>query len=174
MKAIAISKEIGTVLLSFALLLLSSCGGGGSGEPATYTVGVNVSGLDGSGLVLSDNGADNLAIQANGSSVFAKRVATGAAYNVTVSNQPSNQHCTVSDGTGAITADIMNIAVACIDLYSSTIAPGSGTAQFVEGNAETFAFTVNVSGHNSAGTTPVVTVDSTVLELQGAIDNSIA
>lgn len=58
--------------------------------------------------------------------------------------------------------------------YSSTIAPGSGSLQFVEGNAGTFAFTVSVSGLSSAGTTPVVKADSAVLEPQSAIDSSVA
>jgi len=48
-------------------IALTACGGGGgdSGNPtpaATYTIGVTVSGLSGSGLTLSDNSTDNLAI----------------------------------------------------------------------------------------------------------------
>ena len=46
--------------------------------------------------------------------------------------------------------------------------------QFVEGNTGIFAFTVSISGLSSTGTTPVVKADSAVLELQGAIDSSVA
>jgi outer membrane protein assembly factor BamB len=186
MRTIRVNREIGALLLSFVLLPLASCGGGDGGDgggnppppppPVTYKVGVVVSGLDAPGLTLSNNGADNLAIQADGSSVFAKPVTAGGAYNVTVSSQPSNpaQQCTVSGGAGTVTADILNLAVACIDVYSSAIAPGSGTAQYVEGAAGTLGFTVNITGRSSAATTPVVTLDSTALQLQGAIDNSVA
>ena len=55
----------------------------------TYTVGGTVSGLVGIGLVLRDNGGDNLAVTANGAFSFATGLADGAAYAVTVSTQPS-------------------------------------------------------------------------------------
>jgi hypothetical protein len=53
-----------------------------------YTVGGSVSGLTGSGLVLQNNGGNNLTVAANGAFSFATPLAVGAAYNVTVSAQP--------------------------------------------------------------------------------------
>jgi len=59
-----------------------------------YTVGGNVTGLTGSGLVLQNNGGDNLAVTADGPFTFATAIAAGAPYSVTVQTQPSGQTCT--------------------------------------------------------------------------------
>ena len=69
-------------------LLIAACGGGKGGLP-TFTVGGSVSGLSGTGLVLQDNGGDNLAVPSDGNFNFATAVATGSAYAVTVKTQPS-------------------------------------------------------------------------------------
>ena len=53
----------------------------------SYSVGGTVSGLSGT-VVLQDNGGDNLSVSANGSFTFATSLAGGAAYNVTVQDQP--------------------------------------------------------------------------------------
>ncbi len=65
----------------------------------TYTTGGTVSGLTGSGLVLLNNGGDELTISANGRYVFAAPIASGAQYDVTVKTQPGSptQTCTVVD-----------------------------------------------------------------------------
>src|ERR1700722_980575 len=61
---------IWVVFAAMLLLLLASCGGSGAQGPApTYTVGANVSGLSGSGLVLQLNNSDTAAtlpVSANG------------------------------------------------------------------------------------------------------------
>jgi 6-phosphogluconolactonase (cycloisomerase 2 family) len=90
----------------------------------TFTVGGTVSGLAGSGLVLQDNGGDNLAISASGAFTFATPVALGAPYAVTVKTQPANlsQTCTVTNGAGTMTAAaVTNVSVACVtNSYSIT------------------------------------------------------
>src|SRR5438270_830503 len=53
-----------------------------------YLIGGSVSGLAGSGLVLRDNGGDDLPVTANGTFVFATSVPSGQTYNVTVRTQP--------------------------------------------------------------------------------------
>jgi hypothetical protein len=71
--------------------------------PVTLTpISVNVSGLAGTGLVLQDNGADNLSVTANGISTFATALTVGAGYNVSVLTQPANvsQTCVVGEGQG--------------------------------------------------------------------------
>ncbi len=83
---------------------------------ATYTIGGTVSGLAGSGLVLQDNGGNNLAVTANGSFTFSTPIATGSAYAVTVLTQPTGpaQTCVVSSGSGTVaSANVTNVAVAC-------------------------------------------------------------
>ena len=85
----------------------------------TYSVGGSVSGLTGSGLALQNNGADTLAIGANGSFTFAAELQQGNAYAVTVSTQPTGQTCSVTNGSGTIaTIDVTNISVTCEDIPS--------------------------------------------------------
>jgi hypothetical protein len=79
----------------------------------TFSVGGTVSGLSGT-VVLQDNGGDNLSVTANGSFTFATQLASGTAYSVTVSTNPSGQTCTVTNGSGTIgSANVTNVAVAC-------------------------------------------------------------
>lgn len=83
---------------------------------STFSVGGAVSGLSGSGLVLRNNGVDDLSVIANGAFSFATPLESGGTYNVTVASQPTNptQTCTVSNGTGTIEgANITSIAVSC-------------------------------------------------------------
>lgn len=75
-----------------------------------------VSGLAGTGLVLQNNGGDDLAIPTNGEFSFPSPIASGATYSVTVKTQPSgpSQSCSVANGTGTIgSADVTNVAVTC-------------------------------------------------------------
>ena len=84
---------------------------------ATYTVGGTVSGLQGSGLVLQDNGGDDLKVSGTGTVNFAFATALlgGASYAVTIKTQPSSptQTCMVSNGTGSIIGSVNNVEVSC-------------------------------------------------------------
>jgi hypothetical protein len=101
--------------------LLCACGGQGAAEAiqqlsSKHTVGGMVSGLQGSGLVLEDNGGDDLTVAGNSSFTFAATLATGASYSVTVKTQPGNpaQTCTVSNSSGTIgSANVSGVAVDC-------------------------------------------------------------
>lgn len=130
--------------MSILALALAACGGGGSSPsssqqsnpppppPASqYTVGGSVTGLSGTGLVLQDNGGDNLAVSASGPFTFATKLNSGASYNVTVGTQPSGQTCTVASGTGTISANVTNVAVSCTN-SSSSVTIG-GTVQGLSG-----------------------------------------
>ena len=64
--------------------------------------------------MLQDNGGDDLTLSANGAYSFATKLASGAAYNVTVKTNPSGQTCSVANGAGTInSADVTNVAVTC-------------------------------------------------------------
>lgn len=121
----------------------SDAGGGDTGKDAapptpTYGISVKVTGYAGldtsafdagtpdaaapptppaaAGLVLTDNGGDDLAVTANGTFTFAKKIASGAAFDVAVKTQPGfpKQECTVSGGKGTVASgDVTSIAVTC-------------------------------------------------------------
>ena len=120
-----------TRLLSTALVagFLTACGGGGGGgdttappiQPpptSTFSIGGNASSVNGTGLVLQNNGGDNLSVTASGSFTFATAVDDGATYDVTVLTQPSNpeQSCSVTNGSGTATANVTNVSVSCADV----------------------------------------------------------
>ena len=80
----------------------------------TYTVGGDLSGLT-SSVVLQNNGADNLTLNANGAFTFNTPISVGSTYDVTVLTQPAGQNCTVTNGTGTMgNAAVTNVAVECL------------------------------------------------------------
>ncbi|MBZ5697861.1 MAG: hypothetical protein LAN18_04880 [Acidobacteriia bacterium] len=87
----------------------------------TLSVGGTVSGLalSGSGLVLQNNGRDNLVVSSNGTFAFPTLVPSGSAYNVTIFSQPSgpNQTCAVTNGTGTASANVTNVQVVCPAIF---------------------------------------------------------
>lgn len=96
----------------------SGSGSGSSSAGGNFTIGGTVSGLSGTGLVLQDNGGDNLSVTGAGSVsfTFATALATGSAYDVTISTQPSNptQICAVTAGTGTVSAaNVTSVQVSC-------------------------------------------------------------
>jgi environmental stress-induced protein Ves len=84
-----------------------------STEPR-FSVGGTVTGLLGTGLVLQNNNADDLAVNANGTFTFATALADAATYSVTVRTQPTGQNCVVTNAVGTIAAaDVATIALSC-------------------------------------------------------------
>ena len=79
----------------------------------TYAIGGSVSGLTGAGLLLQNNGGDNLSVPANGVFRFATAIGAGTPYAVTVLTQPVGQTCTVQNGSGTANANVSNVAVSC-------------------------------------------------------------
>src|SRR5581483_8062728 len=97
----------------------------------TYTVGGTVTGLAGTGLALRNNGGDQIAVGGNGAFTFPTRVASGAAYAVTVAAQPSGptQTCVVASGGGTIgAANVQSVTVTCTTNTYHVIASVSGLA----------------------------------------------
>ena len=171
MKA-SVQVVFGAFLFGLSLMALTACGGGngGGGSSATYTVGGTVSGLTGSGLVLRNNGGDDLPASASGLFTFATKVANGAAYAVTVRTQPTNpaQTCVVTNGNGMMGSNnVTNVAVDCTIIVSGTfigvdygisgddgsfgITPLDGAGNFTSTSVENNAGTV-VSGIFDTGT----------------------
>jgi hypothetical protein len=83
---------------------------------STFQVSAAVSGLVGSGLVLENNGTDDVAVSADGVVSFSKPIDSGAAYSVTVKTAPGApvQNCSVNNSSGTVRgANITNVAVSC-------------------------------------------------------------
>lgn len=92
-----------------------SGGEGGSGGDNSYTIGGEVTGLNGSGLVIKLNDEER-EITENGDFKFDQELKKGDDYAVMVKTQPSNplQACTVVDGSGKVAeADVDNVKIEC-------------------------------------------------------------
>jgi 6-phosphogluconolactonase (cycloisomerase 2 family) len=138
-----------TLLAVVTLLCVTACGGGGSSTPPrSYTVGGTIAGLQGTGLVLLDNGGSNLSVSSTTSAfTFTAPVASGNPFNVTVMTQPGNpsQTCTVADASGVVTGNnITNVAVTCtINSYKigGTVSGLTGSGLVVANGTDTLSVT---------------------------------
>ena len=113
-----------------------------------YSISGTISNLTESGLVLQNNGADNLTVNSGATSFqFATQVAYGGSYNVTVAQQPTGLTCMVSNGSGVnVIADVENISITC-----SLLCTGF---QFID-ISSTGAFVVNGDDVTAIVTLPV-------------------
>lgn len=94
-------------------------------SPVMLTVGGVVSGMTGTGLVLQNNGTNDLVLSANGAFTFAQPVAFGSPYAVSIKAQPRLDQCTVANGSGTATATVTNVVISCISQQVTTLA-GNG------------------------------------------------
>lgn len=78
---------------------LAACGGKGNGSIA---LGVQVVGLDRSGLVLQNNGGDDLPVSGSGIAYFPTLMAPDSPFNVSIKTSPDGATCTLSNNTGKI------------------------------------------------------------------------
>ncbi|NMH60197.1 FG-GAP repeat protein [Alteromonas ponticola] len=104
-----------TITVSAIALLMFGCGGSDEPNP-TYMVSGTVEGLTGQGLVIQNNGRDNLQVNQAGKFTFTDPLESKQNYEVTVLTQPSNpkQKCIVSDGKGAIASThVSSVMVTC-------------------------------------------------------------
>ena len=98
------------------------------GDPVT--IGGSVTGLEGSGLVLQNNGSDDLTITGNGAFTFDAPLTPGNSYNVTVATNPTNpaQTCSVINGSGQVpTEDVTDVTVSCGEAADPVTIGGSVT-----------------------------------------------
>ena len=132
----------------------------------TYTIGGSISGLSGAGLVLQNNGGNNLTVASGATSfTFTTPIPAGTTYNVTVLTQPSNppQTCAITNGSGTANGNVTNVQVTCTTINATgTLSPSSahqGSSQtiVITGNNTNFgpATTVNFGANITAGTLSV-------------------
>jgi hypothetical protein len=116
-----VSGGVGSKIKTNATSIRVTC------SPSSVTLGGTITGLTAAGLVLQDNGADNLTIAANATTFrFPAPVAVGSAYAVTVFAQPSGHTCSVPDGSSTANTDVTNIAVTCVVIPTFTLTASSG------------------------------------------------
>ncbi|WP_218508527.1 beta-propeller fold lactonase family protein [Variovorax sp. dw_308] len=109
-QACTVTNATGTIVDSAVSNVVVNCAAN------SFKVKGTVSGLDGVGLKLLNNGVDELTIAANGTFSFATSVASGTGYAVTVKTQPTlvTQNCVVTNGAANIgSADVTDVNVAC-------------------------------------------------------------
>jgi murein DD-endopeptidase MepM/ murein hydrolase activator NlpD len=117
----------------------------------TFTVSASVSGLSGT-LVLKNNGADALSINASGLATFTTALSDGRSYSVTVEMQPSGQNCTVVNGSGTVnSANVSNVIVACNSSVSASVPPSGATV-------EAYPYTVNFPANVLSSSTSVTVI----------------
>jgi hypothetical protein len=82
----------------------------------TFFIGGSVSGLSAPGLVLQNNGGDDLNIMSNGGFVFDEPLTNGSNYAVSISAEPNGQACSVSNAAGIVAGDdVIDVMVSCAD-----------------------------------------------------------
>jgi len=78
-------------------------------------IGGTVSGLRG-GLILQNNGGDDLVVQADGAFVFPTLLPAGAAYDVRVKFKPASQRVVVRAASGTVGGgDVLDVEIACAE-----------------------------------------------------------
>ncbi len=102
----------------------------------TYTVGGTVTGLAaGQSVTLLNNGGNARTVSANGTFTFTTAIASGAPYAVTVGTQLAGKGCTVANGTGEASANVINIGIVCGEpIYAVSTLAGNGAAGSTDGN----------------------------------------
>ena len=80
----------------------------------SYTITVDVSGLTGGTLIVSDGIGTPLQFSASGNQAFTDTYLTGAAYNVQITQQPTGETCTLSsNAVGTIGTANVTVTATC-------------------------------------------------------------
>ncbi|MDA1354397.1 MAG: hypothetical protein O3A01_08060 [bacterium] len=122
------SNSLLIIPMAFLVLGCSVSGGGGSSSEsaadeqgasdnnvAEYSIGGTLTGLGASkNVVLQNNEGNDLSLSATGNFEFSIAMPSGGNYVVSVLTQPSSETCSVSNGSGTISADnVTNVSVVC-------------------------------------------------------------
>lgn len=123
-----------------------------------YTVGVTVTGLDGS-IVLQNNESEEISANTNGTYTFNSTYSWNSTYSVTIKSNPSNLLCEVSNASGFVRIDL-TLGVHCVSKLNKLGELASGNPNKIEikdgyaylGTSHGL-YTVNIS--NPGNITPV-------------------
>lgn len=99
----------------------------------THRVGVQVYGYDGEGLVLQNNGGDDLAISANGTAWFQTPVVQGSPFGISIKDLPKtpDQACTLQLASGTVFQDMSITRVDCVTPAARLALYGDGPAPMI-------------------------------------------
>ena len=129
------------------VLGVAACGGGDA-PPAgttTYNVGGQLAGLGvGKTVVIADASGPSAAVSANGS--YSLQLPAGTAYSLRIASQPAGQTCTITNGSGTVSADVTNISVACLDNEAPTDARPVGGSVAGLGVGKTLVLQLSAGG----------------------------
>jgi len=106
------------------LLIASLCAAGTAGGAGkSYRISLSVTGLvPGAGIVLVNNGTEELSVAGNGSHTFKNPQEDGSAYEIAIRQQPDSLRCMVTGGSGTVKgADIKNVSVTCPMAYRNSL-----------------------------------------------------
>ena len=82
----------------------------------TYSIGGTITGLTTTGLVLQNNGGDNITLPIGATSfTFPTKLVSGASYSVKVFTQPTGLICylNLANGAGTITTNVNSVSIGC-------------------------------------------------------------
>lgn len=153
-------------------LVLVGCGGGTEYDSKSFNVGGTVSGLNSSTAVELTYGdaANTVTVAANGSFQFPKALPFNTAYAVSVGTQPTNQTCTVTNGSGTARATISNVTVTCVTngyTIGGTVSGLTSGAQLNLSNSGTESLTVAANGSFTFATPVLSSYSVTVAATSG-------
>lgn len=142
------SKYLSAAAALLCVAGLAACGGKGNGS---MSLGVNVIGIDRTGLVLQNNGGDDLVITgtSNAQYFFKTLLAPDSQFNVTIKTTPANVTCALANSTGKINYyTYLQATVTCTPdpfTLGGTISGLSGTGLVLANGAQTLGVTANGS-----------------------------
>jgi len=103
----SVINESGTVAGSDVISIEVAC-------VSTYAIGGTVTGLTGT-LVINNSNGDSESITDNGVFAFDTRVINSTDYLVTITSQPNNQECSLTNETGTVNgANVVDVQVICL------------------------------------------------------------
>ena len=90
-----------------------------------FSIGGQLSGLKSGEMIgLQNNGANSLFLAADGSYVFPTQIADGASYDISITQQPAGQTCSVTAGRGTVAgAAVSSAIVSCSDTPPTVVKP---------------------------------------------------
>jgi len=126
-----------------------------------YDIGGSISGLTAGSLEISLNESETITLSGNGAFSFVSQLHWGQEYNVTVSEQPAGQECSITNASGTATAQVSDITVTCVSapviIFSENFESGGASWSSPDGIWEIGAVTFGpigcIEGTQCVGTT---------------------